>query len=317
MQNSMLPSNRDNKDWYDVIRIKGASYILFGVPLTNSDEIRVAHIEGAFVVSTEKVAILRNKAIKVALTTIAIVLMTTGILYPVIIRLMNRLTRLSYKLLDSQLETLKVLGGAIATRDNDTDAHNYRVTIFSVRIAEAADLDYKKIRTLIKGAFLHDVGKIGITDNILLKPGNLTDDEYAIMKTHVTQGLKIIERSEWLKDASEIVGYHHEKADGNGYLNGIIGEKIPVTARIFCIADVFDALSSKRPYKEPFSFEETMKIIQENSGSHFDPDLVNTFNTIARSLHDNFANNEDIIIKKEVDTIIQKYFHRDINTLFD
>ncbi len=230
---------------------------------------------------------------------------------------MSRLTRLSLKLLDSQLETLKVLGGAIATRDNDTDAHNYRVTIFSVRLAEAAGLDHKNIRTLIKGAFLHDVGKIGITDNILLKPGNLTDSEFRIMKSHVTQGLNIIERSEWLKDAAEVVGCHHEKVDGNGYLKGLNGGEIPVTARIFSIADVFDALSSRRPYKEPFSFEETMKIIEEKRGSHFDPTFVDIFTNIAKSLFDGFAGRDGNELKDEVDTIIQKYFSRDINTIFD
>jgi putative nucleotidyltransferase with HDIG domain len=287
------------------------------VPLTNSSGEVVAHIEGAFAVSAEAVADVRRRALKAALIIIAIVLVTTGLLYPVIIKLMSRLTRLNYKLLDSQLETLKVLGSAIATRDSDTDAHNYRVTIYSVRLAEAAGLDQKNIRTLIKGAFLHDVGKIGITDNILHKPGNLTDSEYDIMKSHVTQGLNIIERSEWLKDAAEIVGCHHEKVDGYGYFKGLSGEKIPVTARIFSIADVFDALSSRRPYKEPFAFDETMKIIRESSGSHFDPGLIGTFNTIARSLFDDFAGRDGNELKDEVDKIIQKYFSRDINTIFD
>ena len=314
---SMLPSNYKSEDWFEVIRINGATYIIFVVPLNNSSGISVAQIEGAFAVSTATIAGVRSRALRVSLITICIVLVTTGLLYPVIIKLMDRLTSLNFKLLDSQLETLKVLGGAIATRDNDTDAHNYRVTIFSVRLAEAAGLDNKNIRTLIKGAFLHDVGKIGITDNILLKPSNLTDDEYEIMKTHVTQGLNIIERSEWLKDASAVVGCHHEKVDGNGYLNGLSGKKIPVTARIFSIADVFDALSSRRPYKEPLSFDETMNIIHKNRGSHFDPELIDIFNAIAKSLFDNYSNNDGDVIKTEVDTIIQKYFHEDINILFD
>ena len=310
MYMSKLHSNHNSKDWFEVIRISGAPYIIFAVPLNNSSGISVAQIEGVFAVSTAAIAGVRNKAFKVALITIAIVLITTGLLYPVIIKLMERLSSMNYKLLDSQLETLKVLGGAIATRDNDTDAHNYRVTIFSVRLAEAAGLDNKKIRSLIKGAFLHDVGKIGITDSILLKPDNLTDGEYEIMKTHVTQGLNIIGRSEWLKDAAEVVGCHHEKVDGKGYLNGLSGRKIPVTARIFSIADVFDALSSRRPYKEPLSFDETINIIHKNAGSHFDPELIEIFNTIAKSLYDNYANNDGDFIKTEVDTIIQEVFSR-------
>ena len=317
MDSSELRIPRDDEDLYEIIRIHGDPYIKFGMPLTNSSGDVVAHVEGAFAVSSEAIADVRRRAIRVALTVIAIVMLTTALIYPIVIKLMSRLTRLSLKLLDSQLETLKVLGGAIATRDNDTDAHNYRVTIFSVRLAEAAGLDHKNIRTLIKGAFLHDVGKIGITDNILLKPGNLTDSEIRIMKSHVTQGLNIIERSEWLKDAAEVVGCHHEKVDGNGYLKGLSGGEIPVTARIFSIADVFDALSSRRPYKEPFSFEETMKIIEEKRGSHFDPTLVDIFTDIAKSLFDGFAGRDGNELKDEVDTIIQKYFSRDINTIFD
>jgi HD-GYP domain-containing protein (c-di-GMP phosphodiesterase class II) len=317
MDSSELRIPRDDEDLYEIIRIHGDPYIKFGMPLTNSSGDVVAHVEGAFAVSAEAVAGVRRRAIRVTLTVIAIVLVTTALIYPIVIKLMSRLARLSLKLLDSQLETLKVLGSAIATRDNDTDAHNYRVTIFSVRLAEAAGLDHKNIRTLIKGAFLHDVGKIGITDNILLKPGNLTDSEFNIMKSHVTQGLNIIERSEWLKDAAKVVGCHHEKVDGNGYLNGLSGGTIPVTARIFAIADVFDALSSRRPYKEPFSFEETMKIIEEKRGSHFDPTLVDTFTDIAKPLFDGFAGREGNELKDEVDTIIQKYFSRDINTIFD
>ena len=317
MDSSELRIPRDDEDWYEIVRINTNSYVKIGVPLTNSSGEEVAHVEGVFAVSAEAVADVRRRAIRVALAVIAIVMLTTALIYPIVIKLMSRLTRLSLKLLDSQLETLKVLGGAIAIRDNDTDAHNYRVTIFSVRLAEAAGLDHKNIRTLIKGAFLHDVGKIGITDNILLKPGNLTDSEFNIMKSHVTQGLNIIERSEWLKDAAEVVGCHHEKVDGNGYLKGLNGGEIPVTARIFSIADVFDALSSRRPYKEPFSFEETMKIIEEKRGSHFDPTLVDIFTDIAKSLFDGFAGRDGNELKDEVDTIIQKYFSRDINTIFD
>jgi HD-GYP domain-containing protein (c-di-GMP phosphodiesterase class II) len=286
------------------------------VPLTNTRGEVVAHIDGVFAISAEVISDVRRRALKTALIIIAIVLVTTGLLYPVIIKLMSRLIKLSVKLLDSHMEILKVLGSAIATRDNDTDAHNYRVTIFSVRLAEAISLDRKIIRTLIKGAFLHDVGKIGISDNILLKPGRLTEAEFEIMKTHVSQGLDIIERSGWLKDSADIVGYHHEKLDGSGYPNGFGGEKVPITARIFAIADVFDALISRRPYKKSFSFEETMKIIEENRGNHFDPGLIDSFTLIAKSLYDDFAGCNDDKLKKEVEAITQRYFSGDIDTLF-
>jgi len=317
MESTDLWFPRDNEDWFEVVRINTAPYVKVNVPLNNSSGEVVAYAEGVSAVSTDAITAVRRRAIRVAIAVIAIVLITTALIYPIVIKLMSKSTRLSLELLDSQLETLKVLGSAIAMRDNDTDAHNYRVTIFSVYLAEAADLSQKSIQTLIKGAFLHDVGKIGITDNILLKPGNLTEREFNIMKNHVTQGLNIIEQSEWLEDASDVVGLHHEQVDGNGYPKGFRTEKIPVTARIFSIADVFDALSSKRPYKEPFSFEETMKIIEGKRGSHFDSKLVDTFTNIARSLFDRFAGSKGDELKDEVDTIIQKYFPRDINIIFD
>lgn len=119
---------------------------------------------------------------------IAVVLGTAALLYPVIVRLMRRVTGLSTDLLEANLEMLSTLGSAIAKRDADTDAHNYRVTIYSVRLAQAAGLDAPRIQALIKGAFLHDVGKIGIPDHILLKPGKLDDREYAEMKKHVAHG---------------------------------------------------------------------------------------------------------------------------------
>jgi HD-GYP domain-containing protein (c-di-GMP phosphodiesterase class II) len=309
-----LPGKGEN--WHEIIRIHGAPYIKVGVPLTNSGGDVVAYAEGVFTVSSDAVADARNRALRTVFIVIAIVLVTTGLIYPVIIKLMSRLTKLSVRLLDSHMETLKVLGGAIATRDSDTDAHNYRVTIFSVRLAETISLDRKIIRTLIKGAFLHDVGKIGIPDNILLKPGRLTETEFEIMKTHVLQGLDIIERSGWLKDSADIVGYHHEKLDGSGYPKGFGGEKVPITARIFAVADVFDALISRRPYKKSFSFEETMKIIEENRGNHFDPGLIDSFTFIAKSLYDDFAGCNDDKLKKEVEAITQQYFSGDIDTIF-
>ena len=305
----------EGENWHEVIRIHGSPYVKVGVPLTNSGGDVVAYAEGVFAVSSEAVAEARHRALRTVFIVIAIVLVTTGLVYPVIIKLMSRLTKLSVRLLDSHMEMLKVLGSAIATRDSDTDAHNYRVTIISVRLAEAVSIDPNAIRNIIKGAFLHDVGKIGISDNILHKPGHLTGEEFKVMKTHVTQGLDIIERSEWLNDATDVVGYHHEKIDGSGYPKGFSGEKVPITARIFAIADVFDALTSQRPYKKPLSFTETMKIMEEGRGSHFDPRLFDAFTNIANSLYNEFAGRIDDKLKKEVEAITQQYFSGDIDTL--
>lgn len=301
-------------EWYKVVRIDGKPCLRIVVPLVNSAGAVVGFGEGIFAPSPETIKGIRRKAVMTMLIVIGIVLITTALLYPVIINLTNKLSAFSVKLLDSNLETLETLGSAIALRDSDTNAHNYRVTIISVRIAEAVGLPASTIRTLIKGAFLHDVGKIGIRDNILLKPASFTEEEFKIMKTHVSKGGEIVERSEWLHDALEVVGSHHEKLNGHGYLKEIGGKDIPVTARIFAIADVFDALTSKRPYKEPLSFNKTMNILEEGRGSHFDPELLDTFMQLAKPLYDRLSRRDEVP-RDELKEIIQKYFTEGMDSL--
>ncbi len=292
----------------ELVRLAGIPHIVIVMPLTDGNGMPVAYIEGVFAVSRQAVAGIRRRVWETVFWVIAIVLATTALLYPTILTLMRRLTKLSLNLLDANLETLKVLGSAIAKRDNDTDAHNYRVTLLSVRFAEALGLDPGEIQSLIKGAFLHDVGKIGIRDSILLKPDHLTNEEFQVMKTHVRHGKDICERSAWLRDAVDVVGHHHEKYDGSGYGDGLNGTAIPLRARIFAIADVFDALTSRRPYKEPFSLEETIEILKKGRGIHFDPELLDAFLKIAPAWYREIAGREDPGLRQEVEKITQRYF---------
>ena len=303
-----LPLSAVEDGTWQTMRISGKPYVRVVAPLKNSSGSVTAYVKGIFVISDQAIAKARKKVIRSMVYVIGIVLVTTILLYPVILSLLRRLTGLTRDLLDSHMATLNVLGSAIAKRDSDTDIHNYRVTITSTRIAELLGLDEDTIRTLIKGAFLHDVGKIGIPDNILLKPGRLTRDEYKVMKTHVDNGIDIVNRSHWLDDASAVVVGHHEKVDGSGYPNGLKGDDNPMTARIFAIVDVFDALTSRRPYKEPKSFEETMGILEEGRGSHFDSELLDAFSKIARPLYDDFASQSEEAIRKDLDAIIKRYF---------
>ena len=222
---------------------------------------------------------------------------------------------LSASLLDANLEMLGVLGSAIAKRDADTDAHNYRVTVYSVRLAEAARLDTHTIQALIKGAFLHDVGKIGTPDHILLKPGKLTEEEYAVMREHVAHGRDIVRRAAWLSDAEAVVGYHHEKYDGTGYDERLTADGIPIVARVFAIADVFDALTSRRPYKDALPFDTAMEILERDRGTHFDPKRLDAFAAIARALHDTLANRDDDLPRQEVRRIAARYFKQDLEAL--
>jgi len=271
---------------------------------------------GMFAVSPQELRTMRRAMVRNSLIAIAIVVAVSALLYPVILRLTRRLADYSTHLLDANLETLSVLGSAIAKRDSDTDAHNFRVTLYSTRIGEALGLSLSQMRTLIKGSFLHDVGKLGIPDNILLKPARLDPKEFTVMKTHVEKGVDIVQRSSWLYEGTEVVGYHHEKYGGGGYPHGLKGEDIPNAARIFAVSDVFDALTSQRPYKKPLTFEETMKIVEADRGIHFDPEVIDAFRKIARELYDRYAGHEGEDIRNELATVVMKYFSAGIETLY-
>ena len=288
-------------------------YVVF--PIADQHKNVAAYTHAVFALAEATQAQMRNTIWRAVAATIAIVVATSLLLYPVILRLVRRLTRFSANLLDANLQSISLLGCTIAKRDSDTDAHNYRVSIYSVRLAEAIGLDVETIRSLIKGAFLHDVGKIGIRDNILLKPGKLDEQEFEVMKTHVDHGLDIVDRADWLADAKDVVGSHHEKYAGGGYPRGLSKQDIPITARIFAIADVFDALTSKRPYKEPMSFEKTMSILEEGSGHHFDPDLIAAFKKIASGLYDRYCGREDEGLHEELEEILRQYFTTDMRSL--
>ena len=292
-----------------VYDIENVPHVQIISPIKNGLNELSAYGESFFTVSSDTLDNLRNRAFNLALSAMFVVIVTTALLYPVIINLLNRVSSLSARLFEANLEILKVLGSAVAKRDSDTDSHNYRVTIISVKLAEVCELSRDDIRRLIKGAFLHDVGKIGIEDEILHKPGRLTEDEFQLMKKHVAYGIDIVNKAEWIKEAVDIVGYHHEKFDGSGYDGGIEGSVVPKIARIFTIADVFDALTSRRPYKEPYSYDETMDIIRAGRGNHFDPSLIDAFESIAKLIYKNYAGREDQQLIEELNIIIKKYFY--------
>ena len=294
---------------FTVYDIENVPHVKIISPIKNGLNELSAYGESFFALSSDTLDKLRKRAFNLALSAMFVVIVTTALLYPVIINLLNRVSSLSDRLFEANLEILKVLGSAVAKRDSDTDSHNYRVTIISVKLAEVCGLSKDDIRRLIKGAFLHDVGKIGIEDEILHKPGRLTEDEFQLMKKHVAYGIDIVNKAEWIKEAVDIVGYHHEKFDGSGYDSGIEGGVVPKIARIFTIADVFDALTSRRPYKEPYSYDETMDIIRAGRGNHFDPSLVDAFEPIAKSIYKNYAGREDKQLIEELNIIIKKYFY--------
>jgi HD-GYP domain-containing protein (c-di-GMP phosphodiesterase class II) len=296
-------------------RLGGQPFVFAAMPIVDRQRAVKGYVRGAFAVSPEYAAEMRGAVLRSVLIVVAIIFGVTAILYPVILHLMRRLADYSTNLLDANLETLAVLGSAIAKRDADTDAHNYRVSLYAARLGERMGLGAEDMRGLIKGSFIHDVGKIGIPDAILLKPGRLEEEEFGIMKTHVEKGIDIATQAAWLRDSVPVVAAHHEKFGGGGYPNGARAEEIPMTARIFAIADVFDALTSERPYKKPLGFEETMKILDQGREAHFDPVLLDAFAVIAGELYEKFAGREGNSLRQQLTAVVERYFSSGMESL--
>ncbi|MFC1602056.1 HD domain-containing phosphohydrolase [Pseudomonadota bacterium] len=179
----------------------------------------------------------------------------------------------------SRLLIVRKLGKASEYRDEETGLHIIRMSKMSVLLGQAMGMDQYQLDLLLNAAPMHDVGKIGIPDNILLKPGKFEPEEWEIMKTHAQIGADILggDESELLIMARDIALTHHEKWNGKGYPNGLKGKDIPLVGRICALTDVFDALTSKRPYKDAWPTDEAVALIKEEDGQHFDPELVEHF----------------------------------------
>ncbi len=183
------------------------------------------------------------------------------------------------ELYDTRLQTIRLLGRAVEYRDNETGYHIIRISEISAMLGKGMGLNEQECELLFNASPMHDIGKIGIPDKILFKPGKLDAEEWEIMKTHSTMGADILSGhdTKLLETAYAIALNHHEKWDGTGYPKGLKGEEIPLVGRIVAIADVFDALTSKRKYKPSWSIEETVALLKKERGKHFDPALVDQF----------------------------------------
>ena len=162
-------------------------------------------------------------------------------------------------------------------RDKETEGHTQRVTEITIRLAKIMGISEEQIVHIRRGALLHDMGKLGVPDAILLKPGGLTDEEWDIMRKHPQFAYEMMQPIEYLLPALDIPYCHHEKWDGTGYPRGLKGEQIPLPARLFAIIDVWDALRSDRPYRKAWPKDKVIAYIREQSGKHFDPDVVEKF----------------------------------------
>lgn len=173
--------------------------------------------------------------------------------------------------------TLEGWTAALDLRDKETEGHSRRVTDLSVRLARQMGISEDELENVRRGALLHDIGKMGIPDAILLKPGPLTDEEWQIMRMHPQYANELLSPIPFLRSTLDIPYYHHEKWDGSGYPMGLKGTEIPLTARIFAVIDVWDALRSDRPYRAAWSEAKVYDYLQAESGKHFDPDVVKAF----------------------------------------
>jgi putative two-component system response regulator len=218
-------------------------------------------------------------------------------------------------LAELQDATIRAMASLAETRDNETGNHIRRTQHYVEALARHLqnhprfkdDLTDTNIETIFKSAPLHDIGKVGIPDRILLKPGKLTPEEFEIMKTHTTLGRDAIVAAEsdtthdnpFFRYAKEITYSHQEKWDGSGYPEGLMGNNIPLSARLMAVADVYDALISERVYKAAFTHEQAVEIIREGRGSHFDPDMVDAFLVLSeefRRIAQRFADGEPALL---------------------
>ncbi len=190
------------------------------------------------------------------------------------------------KLTTTYKGTLEALIGALDARDNETEGHSYRVSAYSQIVAERLGIARGSVEweTIARGALLHDVGKVGVRDAVLLKPGGLNDDEWVEMRSHAGTGYGILAQVEFLQPAAQLVWAHHEKYDGSGYPRGLKGEEIPLGARIFSVADAFDAMTSDRPYRKAMAPEIALAELQRCAGSQFDPIVVDAFMQVWRQV---------------------------------
>jgi putative nucleotidyltransferase with HDIG domain/PAS domain S-box-containing protein len=192
-------------------------------------------------------------------------------------RLKHLLAKQEIEITELKQEVIKGWSHALHLRDVETESHGKRVAVITVLLAKKLGIKGEALVHIARGALLHDIGKMGIPDSILLKPGSLSAEDWVIMKKHPILAYELLSPIHFLQEALEIPYCHHEKWDGTGYPRGLKGEAIPESARIFAVADVWDALRSDRPYRKKWDDEAAMKYILQQSGTHFDPRVVEGF----------------------------------------
>jgi HD-GYP domain-containing protein (c-di-GMP phosphodiesterase class II) len=278
------------------------------IVLHSADQKTTGYVQGARLLPDWQRDLIEAEALKSALLAALTVLLGGIAMYGLFLRLFAQTQAKTREVLESHLALMQALGRAIARRDSDTGAHNYRVAWIAATLAEAVGLHGSRMQELIVGSFLHDVGKIGIPDQLLLKPERLSEEEMAVMRTHVGLGEDIVAGAGWLAGGQAVVAAHHEKWDGTGYPRGLAGQDIALIARIFAIADVFDALCSQRPHKQPLPLPEVMQAINAGAGSHFDPHLVKVFTDLSGQIYRTLTHTSEAQARDLLEAMVRKHF---------
>jgi len=294
-----------NKTNYKIITYNNKIYIYLTFYITYNGNIY--EIKKIKKISSKIINEIKKEKKEIILIILSFIIFLIFTIYPLVLNQYKKLLKQKNDLIKTNISILKTLGNTIAKRDKETQAHNYRVVIYTTKLAEKLRYSKEKIQKIIKGSLLHDIGKIAIPDNILLKKGKLNNHEIEIMKTHVIHGINIIEKMDWLKDAKDIVQNHHEKCNGKGYPLGLIKNEIPEEAKLFTIIDIFDALTSKRSYKEAYTLKKAKKILFEYK-NELDKDLLLFFNKNIDEIYNNIYNKNEKELEKIFDNLIKNYF---------
>ncbi|MFI5323414.1 MAG: HD-GYP domain-containing protein [Thermodesulfobacteriota bacterium] len=189
----------------------------------------------------------------------------------------RRVEEQTHELVRAYSGTLEAMILALDLREHETGYHSYRVTEYAVNLGKHMELTDEELSVIAKGALMHDIGKIGVPDHILLKPDKLTDEEWELMRKHAEFGYELLKKIDFLEESAKIVHTHHERYDGQGYPAGMSKDDIPLGARIFSVVDALDAMTSRRSYRQALQFEDAVQRITEASGSQFDPRVVDVF----------------------------------------
>ena len=222
-------------------------------------------------------------------------------------RLFTEMDVVLKRLEESYDETLRSLVSALDFRERETQYHSIRVAVYAVELGKRIDIPEHELKFIYWGGILHDIGKIGVPDEILLKPSELNEMEWRVIRKHPLIGYEIVKDVNFLKDASDVILFHHEWWNGNGYPHGRKNDEIPLFARVFSVADALDSMTSRRPYREAVSFKEAYKEIQRCSGTQFDPQIVNALVSFPMKFWERIKRASPSKIKLDIPSLGDKY----------